>query len=335
MSLNVSGYNISDIYIGDDKIDKIFVGDDLVYTGKKITPLCFASENPSVVSTIEFEAVEYSSNATTSSTAHPVTIAALDASKYSNYAAPSWVYSYDLDNWNNYTLGTAISIGDNYPSEVYFKCTANYDASVNTFVTSYLDAENNKVYWSAMHCVMTGGNICASGSINSLIYVDYEDEDNNNNAFSHIFACMFKGCQQLITPPELPATTLAPYCYNSMFKNCTSLTTPPKLPATTLAGNCYTYMFDGCTSLDAIPELPATTLADYCYQSMFANDAVRASGGISDPCTYMYRIPTAGTGSGGTKSLSTMFTSASGDSTYTPTINSVLYVNKPVIYLKE
>ena len=81
---------------------------------------------------------------------------------------------------------------------------------------------------------------------------------------------MFEGCSSLTTAPELPATTLASYCYDSMFKGCTSLTAAPKLPATVLAEHCYSNMFYGCTSLTAVPSiLPATTLVDYCYQYMF------------------------------------------------------------------
>ena len=56
----------------------------------------------------------------------------------------------------------------------------------------------------------------------------------------------------MTTAPELPATTLAPNCYNSMFRQCTSLTTAPELLATTLVSNCYNYMFQGCTNLNYI-----------------------------------------------------------------------------------
>ena len=34
---------------------------------------------------------------------------------------------------------------------------------------------------------------------------------------------MFQGCTSLTQAPELPATTLASYCYYSMFSGCTSL----------------------------------------------------------------------------------------------------------------
>ena len=80
---------------------------------------------------------------------------------------------------------------------------------------------------------------------------------------------MFNGCTKLTSAPVLPATTLAYSCYDCMFRGCTSLTSAPELPATTLAGKCYGNMFKGCTSLTAAPELKATTLADYCYESMF------------------------------------------------------------------
>ena len=87
----------------------------------------------------------------------------------------------------------------------------------------------------------------------------------------HDYGRMFSYCSLLIETPELPATTLASYCYDTMFAGCTSLTTAPELPATTLAEGCYDYMFGGCTSIVKAPVLPATTLAQACYNYMFGN----------------------------------------------------------------
>lgn len=93
---------------------------------------------------------------------------------------------------------------------------------------------------------------------------------------------MFRNCVSLTTAPELPATTLSPYCYRAMFAGCSSLATPPKLPATKLAEGCYIEMFAGeggtgiispnykASGLTVAPSLPATTLAPACYLSMFA-----------------------------------------------------------------
>lgn len=86
---------------------------------------------------------------------------------------------------------------------------------------------------------------------------------------SDCYCAMFRGCYGLTTAPALPATTLARSCYNFMFYDCKALQTAPALPATTLADFCYDAMFEGCTRLNTAPKLPATTLKQSCYQSMF------------------------------------------------------------------
>ena len=109
-------------------------------------------------------------------------------------------------------------------------------------------------------------NVACTGDIRTLLdWRIYNIVETNNARFCNLF----NGCSVLTSAPELPATTLADYCYYQMFFGCTSLTSAPKLSATTLADYCYYKMFYGCTSLTSTPELPATTLADYCYQSMF------------------------------------------------------------------
>ena len=82
---------------------------------------------------------------------------------------------------------------------------------------------------------------------------------------------MFYGCRYLMTPPELPATTVVQNGYQNMFSGCSVLRNIPTLPATTLANGCYNAMFYGCTGLTSVSSLPATTLASYCYNSMFEN----------------------------------------------------------------
>ena len=92
---------------------------------------------------------------------------------------------------------------------------------------------------------------------------------------------MFYKCTSLTNAPNLPATTLADYCYSYMFYNCTGLTNITNLPATTLAGYCYSYMFANCTGLTTLTSnlLPATTLAQNCYENMFSN------------CTSLTNVP--------------------------------------------
>ena len=109
--------------------------------------------------------------------------------------------------------------------------------------------------------------VACTGDIRTLI--DYENYTTVNTGSAR-FCYLFTDCNQLITAPALPATTLASYCYYRMFYGCTSLTSPPVIPATTLTSTCYSGMFSGCTSLTSAPALPATILANFCYSSMFS-----------------------------------------------------------------
>ena len=61
-----------------------------------------------------------------------------------------------------------------------------------------------------------------------------------------------------------------------MFQGCTSLTTAPELPATTLATYCYYSMFQGCTSLNYIKAM-FTTTPDTYYMNNWV-DGVASSG---------------------------------------------------------
>ena len=120
-------------------------------------------------------------------------------------------------------------------------------------------------------------NVACTGDIRTLQdWRNYSTVETQNARFCYLFS----GCRELTSAPELPATTLANYCYYSMFMGCTNLNTATKLKATTLADYCYYNMFKGCTNLNTAPELPATTLADCCYYSMF------------NGCTNLKKVPT-------------------------------------------
>ena len=106
------------------------------------------------------------------------------------------------------------------------------------------------------------GTIEASGSIMSMIYGESTNARNQLKLTFNAFGYyddnsgdedgMFYGCTGLTAAPELPATTLAAYCYQGMFNGCTGLTAAPELPATTLAAYCYQDMFYGCTGIEEI-----------------------------------------------------------------------------------
>ena len=77
---------------------------------------------------------------------------------------------------------------------------------------------------------------------------------------------MFRGCTSLINVPPIgtTATTMAASACCAMFSGCTSLTTAPELPATTLANYCYNGMFYGCSKLNYIKCLATSVSASGC-----------------------------------------------------------------------
>lgn len=191
--------------------------------------------------------------------------------------APIIYYSFDLTNWLQYTFDTPIFLKQN--ETIYWK---GNNSTFNKNADDYINFTSTDL-------------IEAHGNIMSLI-----DLTSTTIPCANCFYSLFKGCDTLLTVPELPATTLNSGCYSNMFKGCTGLTVLPSdlLPATTLATGCYYHMFDGCTGLTVIPEnfLPATTLATTSYASMFANCSslttvackIPANTMFASTCSYMF-----------------------------------------------
>lgn len=126
--------------------------------------------------------------------------------------------------------------------------------------------------------------VACTGDIRTLLdWESYKTVETKDARFYNLF----DDCTALTSAPELPAETLADYCYDSMFYGCSSLQTAPKLPAKMLASYCYSHMFKGCSSLKKAPELPAETLADDCYARMFQDCYALESAPASLPAKKM------------------------------------------------
>ena len=192
-------------------------------------------------------------------------------------ATPYIYYSTDGQRWETYNYGTTISL-ENKGDKAYFMAMAKNE-------TFSKDQYVNYIYFTST------AKVSASGSIMSLLDFTSKQTSVPDMAFSHLFY----NCANLISAPELPATTLGAYCYDNMFRgtgltvapelpaevleegcyqrmlsDCKSLTTAPELKSMVLALSCYSYMFSGCTSLTEAPELPAVTLRYFCYENMFS-----------------------------------------------------------------
>ena len=186
--------------------------------------------------------------------------------------------STDNTNWNNYTVGTYITlsaIGD----YVSFAGIDNHATIVQTS-------------GSYIKFVVTSGGANVSGKLAGIYgqkieyageYAYYYMFQNQTRIYDisnlimpscaiasyALFGC-FRGCTNIETPCALPATTFATHAYDSMFYGCTKLTSCPALPSTTLNTYCYYQMFRGCTALTAtMSSLPATTMKNYAYYYMF------------------------------------------------------------------
>ena len=168
----------------------------------------------------------------------------------SSYVTPK--FSYDKINWLTPDNGQTIQLIPD--KKVYFNGTISKEPEFsNTPIINFQTS---------------GSNIYAEGSIMSL---QNGNPDETTIKYAWEFKGLFSHCEQLVTPPALPATTLTEGCYNELFAACVSLTTAPALPATELKRICYKYMFDSCYSLTVAPDLPATKLAEECYNHMFRN----------------------------------------------------------------
>ena len=170
-----------------------------------------------------------------------------------DYSIPNLEYSVNNGKWATVEAGTEVTFGG-----------AN-----STLRLRGTNINGTASYWNKYSTITFTDKtvkVACTGDIRTLLdWRNYSTVDTQNARFCNLF----KDCVVLTSAPELPATTLADFCYSNMFEGCTSLTSAPELKATTLANNCYSSMFSGCTSLEKAPELPAKTLAEACYICMF------------------------------------------------------------------
>ena len=87
---------------------------------------------------------------------------------------------------------------------------------------------------------------------------------------THSYYGMFKGCTNMVTPPQLPFTTGGDNSCGQMFRNCTSMLIAPAITATTIAGHTFNSAFIGCSSMTTVPMLAAETLYIASYYTMFS-----------------------------------------------------------------
>ena len=189
-------------------------------------------------------------------------------------------YSYDGVTWDAWDL-TPLPFGGS--TKVYVRGVNNARFATNGTSNTFTFGTDSYVYVSGIaEALLNGENEVLQYSTPHTFKELFkgqtalrEADRLRFEAMTNSEACyqtMFHSCSNLLSAPELPATTLGYSPYRSMFSGCTSLLKAPSiLPATTIGSWAYSYMFNGCTSLVNAPELPVETLANSCYYQMFYN----------------------------------------------------------------
>ena len=187
-------------------------------------------------------------------------------------------YSYDGVTWDAWDL-SALPFGGS--TKVYVRGVNNAKFSTNGTSNTFTFGTDSYVYVSGIaEALLNGESEVLQYSTPHTFKELFKDQTALREAdrlrfeaMSNSESCyqsMFTGCSNLLSAPELPATTLGYSPYRSMFSDCTSLLKAPSiLPAITIGAWAYVSMFNGCKSLVNAPELPATTLSEKCYQYMF------------------------------------------------------------------
>ena len=169
-----------------------------------------------------------------------------------NYTISNLQYSVNNGKWQDVVANTEITFGGEN-GDLRLRGTNPYGTA------------NHFGAYSTITFTKDAPEAC-TGDIRTLLdWNNYNKVETYNAKFCYLFS----ECSVLTSAPELPAETLANYCYYKMFINCSNLTSAPVLPAETLAENCYHGMFTNCSNLTSAHVLPAETLADFCYQDMF------------------------------------------------------------------
>ena len=173
--------------------------------------------------------------------------------------APVLYYSTDTKNWTLWDY-SELTFSANAPLYI---CGDNPDGF--NFFSSAGSSEGSKEIYSSFVAVGEAP-FSISGDVMSLLD---KNADVTSIPSEGCFVWLFNGCSNMVSGPDLPATSLTDNCYAFMFFGCSSLTSAPDLPATVLADFCYSGMFWGCSSLTTAPDLPATSLAIGCYSALF------------------------------------------------------------------
>ena len=195
-----------------------------------------------------------------------------------------WDYNY----YQNVTIVSAetSSISLDAGEKVYLKEKGDNYRFAGTDVYFSDGDDSDCIKGSYWHFHFTN-SVESSGNVMSLLDASCQQTYVPEYAFAGLFAdenfrtvssgmngtqtVVYTTTFNLLSAPELPATTLGAYCYYGMFCGCRNLTAAPSLPATELKDYCYAYMFAGnyemCSMDVAFKDWHSTATENWAIQT--------------------------------------------------------------------
>lgn len=230
-------------------------------------------------------------------------------------------YSTDKTTWTVWDGSKENAISSGTGNKLYLRGTANIRLATST-------GQNNQTNF----VFTTSGTISCDGRIDTLLDYQTVATGGTPSMAKNCYSYLFSGCTALTSAPELPASGLEEYCYYGMFSGCTSLIQAPAIPAIVAKTSCCSQMFKDCTSLVSLPLLRPMVLESTVFSSMFNGcTSIKISATQTGEYQTPYRIPTTGTGSVSTNSLSSMFSNTGGTFAEAPSINTIYYTSNTVV----
>lgn len=244
------GSSVSKAYIGSAEVEKMYLGETLVY-GSTVDDTDYLALTASAASTIGVTgdyaySLEYSTDRASWNTFDANTTVSLASGETAYFRGINSRLGSSTTVYTNFTMTGSLAASGNIMSLLYGKEISGKTTIPNTYCFEYL---------------FNGCTALTSASQLKLPATTLK---------TYCYYHMFYGCTGLVDAPVLPAMTMLNYCYNSMFYGCTSLAEAPELPATTITSNCYYNMFYNCSAMTKAPSvLPGTTAGASCYRAMF------------------------------------------------------------------
>lgn len=230
-TISIGNLNVGKVCAGISEVDKIYLGNELIYYSGGNPFLTFSSSSAFTLRT-------YNQTPT------------WDGTLYYSTNRTAWSV------WDGTTITAVAKSGKYY---IYLRGSGNTVITGNSN-NHFVFSGNNISCSGNIECLLDWETVIHNSHPTMAAYCYYRLFRNCSALISapelpavtlsnYCYSYMFWNCTSLTASPSLSATTLTEDCYSYMFQDCTSLRILPLLPAITLPTRCYRSMFSGCTAI--------------------------------------------------------------------------------------